>query len=340
MPTLEEIARLSEVSRSTVSRVVNDDPHVSPATRQKVWAVVQRLNYRPNAVARSLAAGRTRTLGLMATAGTLTAQRDPLFATFLQGLAQGCSACGYAVMLWLAPPGGEPATADRLLSHGMLDGLVIATATMPDPVLERLAREGLPYVFVGRPGDGRDAVSYVTAEDRRGVLEATTHLLRLGRRHIAYLGGPPTDPTARARLQGYREALAGRGLPAEAALIREGDFTEAAGAYEMARLLDGGPPVDAVVAANDLMALGALRALRAAGRPVPAAVAVVGCDDIPAAASADPPLTTVRRPAARLGAVAAETLIDMIEHGATFPRRVVLPTELVIRASCGAMAET
>jgi LacI family transcriptional regulator len=160
-----------------------------------------------------------------------------------------------------------------------------------------------------------------------------THLVRLGRRRIALITGPSTSLAAEDRKQGYLNALVERRVPFSEDLIVHGDFTETSSYQAMQRLLPHEP--DAVFVASDSMALGALRALREAERRVPDDVAVVGFDDMPQAATADPPLTTIRQPIQQTGVLAVETLIDIVENGADPPRRIVLPTELVIRASCG-----
>jgi LacI family transcriptional regulator len=335
LPTLEEIAKLSQVSRSTVSRVINNDPHVSAPTRERVMAVVQQLDYQPNAVARSLAAGRTQILGLIIPAGLANTFHDPFFPVFIRSVVATCSARDYSVMLWLAEPDDERRLVNQVLRNGMLDGLIVTTMHLPEEIVDALLAAGLPFVFAGRYTDRRIEASYVDVENRRGAQEAVTHLLRLGCRRVAHITGPLDTTSAQDRLQGYKDALRSRGMRWAPELVAEGDFTESTGYFAMQTLLS--LDFDALFAANDLTAMGAIRALREAGRRVPEDVAVVGFDDIAVAASADPPLTTVRQPSDRMGAVATETLIDMIDHDDAFLHRVVLPTELVIRGSCGAM---
>ena len=333
MPTLEEIARLSLVSRSTVSRVINDDPHVSSETREKVLEVVRRLNYQPHAVARSLAAGRTRIIGLVVPAGIVTTFQDPFFPVFVQAMASTCNSRGYSVMLWLSEAENERRSLNQLLSNGLLAGVIISTIHLPDGLAQQLESAGLPFVLIGqhtRPIE----THYVDVENRRGAQEIVTHLLRLGYKKIAHICGPMDTVCAQDRRSGYIDALRAREKAVDERLIIEGDFVEPAGYYAMQQLLPLKP--DAVFASNDLMAMGAIRAMREVGIRVPRDVGVVGFDDIPSAVSADPPLTTVRQPTHRMGTVITETLIDVIEHNAGFIRRVVLPTELVIRESCGA----
>jgi LacI family transcriptional regulator len=186
-------------------------------------------------------------------------------------------------------------------------------------------------VLHGRHEDPR--VSFVEVDNVAGACAAVTHLVRLGRRRIALISGPSDSLAAADRKQGYLDALQDRRFAVDEALIVHGDFTEASGYQAMQRLLPHEP--DAVFVASDSMALGALRSLREAEKRVPEQVALVGFDDLPHAATADPPLTTIRQPIQRTGALAVEMLLDILENGAEPARRIVLPTELVIRASCG-----
>ena len=330
---LEKIAKLSGVSRSTVSRVINDDPKVSSLTREKVWQVVRRVNYQPNIAARGLAAGRTRILGLVIPMGVGALFTDPYFPILIQGVASACNASDHSVMLWLAEPEYERRTMRQIMHNGMIDGVIVASMLMDDPVVQALQEGNIPFILIGRhPIDER--VSYIDVDNRASSCEIVTHLLRLGRRRVATITGPHSRIAGSDRLAGYMDALRARGMSVDPSLIIEGDFTEAGGYLAMKQLLPRQP--DAVFAASDATATGALRALHEANVRVPEDIALVGFDDMPFAAHTDPPLTTVRQPTHRMGAIATETLIDMIEHPDSRPRRIVLPTELVVRASCGA----
>ena len=330
---LEEIAKRSGVSRSTVSRVINDDPNVKLETRERVQAVIHQFNFQPNAAARSLASGRTRVLGLVIPRGVTALFTDPYFPALIQGIAAACNVRDHSVMLWLADPEYERRTIHQILHGGLIDGVIVSSMLMDDPLVESLAANRKPFVLIGRHPANAE-VSYVDVENHKGAYEAVAHLLRLGRRRIATITGPQNAIVGADRRAGYLEALRGRGLAPAPDLIVEGDFTDAGGYQGMQRLLAHQP--DAVFAASDIMAQGALRALREAGRRAPDEVAVVGFDDMPFAATTEPPLTTVRQPIQRLGSTAVEILIDLIQHPEAGPRRVLLPTELVIRKSCGA----
>jgi LacI family transcriptional regulator len=235
-------------------------------------------------------------------------------------------------MLWIAEPEYERRTIRQALQGGMIDGVILASALMDDPMLEALRKRGLPFILVGRhPTD--DNVSYVDVDNKSAARDMVSYLVRLGYKRVATITGPKNMIAGADRLQGYLNALQERKVAHEPDLIVEGDFTEEGGYMAMQRLLPFAP--DAVFAASDAMALGALRALREAGKRVPEDVAVAGFDDVPFATRTDPALTTVRQPIQLMGALAAETLINMISHPDGQPHRVLLPTELVIRASCG-----
>jgi LacI family transcriptional regulator len=240
------------------------------------------------------------------------------------------------LMLWLALPETERRKADKVGSSGPVDGLIIAAHVSDDPFVEALRGGKKQFVLYGRYA--ADDVSYVTVDDRASARGIVSHLLRVGHKRVATITGPQHMFDARDRLDGYLDALREFRLPQSPELIVEGDWSEESGAQGMRRLLAAQP--DAIFAANDSMALAALRVLRENGLRVPEDVALAGFDDIPAAAAADPPLTTVRQPIRRLGEVATQTLLQMIDDPDGPPRRVILPTELVVRASCGSVGKS
>ncbi len=332
MATLEDIAKVAKVSRSTVSRVINDDPHVNPKTRQRVLAIIQRLDYHPNVAARGLAAGRTRILGLVIPMGVSALFADPYFPLLIQGVSAACNAHDHSVMLWIAEPEYERRTMRQILHNGLIDGVIIASHLLNDPVLEALKTSRMPFVMIGR-SPKKDQLNYIDVDNRGSARLIVEHLLQQGYRRIGTITGPKNMIAGMDRLQGYLAALRANGIDPDPNLVAQGDFSQASGQTGMQRLIPFKP--DAVFVASDSMAVGALRALRNANLRVPQDMALAGFDDVPFAAHMDPPLTTIRQPIHRAGAVAAETLIDLISNPDSHPRRVILPTELVIRASTG-----
>jgi LacI family transcriptional regulator len=335
--TLEQIARLANVSRSTVSRVVNDSPRVSPEVRQRVMEIIARTGYQPDAAARSLATRRSGIIGLVIPRAVQSLFTDPYYALLIQGIAQGCNANDYTLSLYLFHTEHEERKLyPRVLRNQLVDGVIITGSLVDDPLLPQLVEHGVPCVMVGRPPAGCE-VSFVDTDNVAGAYQAVSHLARLGHGRIATIAGPATTTVGLDRRQGYLNALNDRNHSLYDELVVESDFTEAGGYFAMRRLLPSRP--DAVFVASDTMALGALRALREAGRSVPGDVAVVGFDDLPAAAYSDPPLTTVRQPIRQAGTQAVEVLLDVLNNQGQSSRRVTLTTDLVIRSSCGSLRD-
>ncbi len=333
--TLEEIARLAGVSRSTVSRVINHHPSVRPEVRERVWRIIREVGYHPHAAARNLATRRTHVVGVVIPETLPKVFSDPYFPAVLRGISDTLTEHGYHLLLSLLSPLQEEDFYRQVLRGRLVDGIIVLSAQITDPLIGRAHREGLPVVSIGRYAE--PGVSYVDADNVEGGRMATEHLLRLGRRRVATIAGPQTMAPGIDRLEGYRLALQAYGVGLRPEWIAEGDFTEAGGYIAMRRLLPAQP--DAVFVASDLMAVGALKAIREAGLRVPEDIALVGYDDVELARFTDPPLTTVRQPISELGRVAVQLLLRQLEEGVREPQRVILPTELVIRSSCGALRE-
>jgi LacI family transcriptional regulator len=330
--TLEDIARKCGVSRSTVSRVINGEANVSPDTRQRVMDVIQLINFQPNLAARGLAAGKTRVLGVVIPMGVTAIFTDPFFPLLIQGVSIACNSCDYSVMLWLDDPEYERRTVRQVLYNGLVDGVIVASNPMDDPIITALGEGKLPYVLIGR-SPTNNQVNFIDVDNYGGARKGVQHLLRLGRRRIAHISGPRNLIAGLDRYQGYLSGLYEGGIFPDPTLVVEGDFTDLSGYTGVQRLLPYHP--DAIFTASDAMASGALRALIEAGVRVPQDISLVGFDDIPFSSRTIPPLTTIRQPIQRVGSLAAETLIQIIDHPETQPRQVILPTELIVRGSCG-----
>ncbi len=330
--TIRQIAKLAGISRSTVSRVLNDHPNVNAQTRERVLQVIDETGFRPDPIARSLSSRRAGIIGLVIPVTIRSLFEDPFFPRLMQGISQGCNSHDYTLSLFLLhTPEEEEKLYPRISRRQLLDGVIVTATRNRDPLIPQLLANRVPFVLHGRHEDPR--VSFVEVDNATGAYMAVTHLVRLGRRRIGLITGPSSSLAAEDRKRGFLNALLERRVPVDEDLIIHGDFTENSSYEAMQRLLLHEP--DAVFVASDTMALGVLRALRNAGKRVPEEVAVVGFDDMPQAATANPPLTTVRQPIQEAGALAVEMLIDILDNGAEPPRRIILPTELVIRASCG-----
>ena len=330
--TLEEVARVAGVSRATVSRVVNGSPRVSPDVRIAVQAAIERLGYVPNRAARSLVTRRSDSIAVVITEPTGHLFSDPFFPRLLRGISSELAARDRQLILLMPDSPAEEGRTAEYLTAGHVDGVLLVSLHGDDPLPSRLAAGGIPTVFVGRPPKGV-RVSYVDVDNRQGAQAAVAHLVGTGRRVIATIGGPLDMAPGVDRRNGYRDALADAGLAVDPTLEATGDFTQASGAAAMQRLLAARPELDAVFAASDLMAAGALSVLALAGRVVPGDVAVVGFDDSPVATSTTPELTSVRQPIEEMGHEMARLLVDAVEASVTAPRRVILGTELIRRAS-------
>lgn len=331
---LEDIAALCGVSRSTVSRVINNASNVREETRQRVLKVIAETNFAPNVAARILVTQRTHVLGIYIPYVVSDVFMDPYYPMLLQAVSAYANEQDYDVMLWLRGQDVSPTQLhQRVLDNRITDGLLLSATTISDPLINILIERGRHYVLNGRPWHHTDITNYVDATNCRGAEQAVEHLALMGRRRIATITGMLELCSGYDRLVGYRDMLQQIDLPPDENLIAVGNFTEISGYMGMRSLLQHNP--DAVFCASDLMAMGAIRALREAGRHVPDDVAIVGFDDIHVATLAEPRLTTIRQSVSRLGALSAEGLIGLIEGSIMPPYQVELPTELVIRESCG-----
>lgn len=329
---LEDIAKLAGVSRSTVSRVINNQPNVNENTRQKVLRVIQEQNFHPNSVARALVTRQTCTLSLVIPQRVGAVFKDPYFPTLIQSIIFEANRHGYAVMLWIGDKVEEETNfCQRVLGNGFFDGILITTAVDDDPLIPRLIETNFPFVLIGAPQYPN--MNYVDIDNICAAQNVVAHLIRLGHTRIGIITGPLDESSARNRLRGYRQAMQNAGLPVLDAFIVEGDYGRQSGYDGMKQLLLQRP--DAVFASNDTMASGALLALHEAGLHVPKDIAIAGFDDLLATEETDPPLTTVRQPVTELGGQATRMLVEIIEQRRTEPYQVLLPTQLIVRSSCG-----
>jgi DNA-binding LacI/PurR family transcriptional regulator len=329
-PTLEAVARRAGVSRATVSRVVNGSTSVAASIREAVNRAVEELGYVPNQAARSLVTQRTESIALILpeTANRVFSD-DLFFPAIIRGVGVELEAADKQLVLMMAGSAASHDRVERYAVAGHVDGVMFASMHGADPLPGTLVRLGIPVICSGRP-IGESAVPYVDVDHFGGVVAAVRHLVDSGRRRIATIAGPQDMVAGIDRLAGYQATLDAAGLPQH---VVTGDFTRESGIRAMRRLLADDPGLDAVFAASDMMAHGALLALKETGRDVPADVAVIGFDDFEISRYSDPPLTTVRQPIADMGRTMARQLLALINGEPNLPRSVVLPTDLIVRES-------
>lgn len=325
-PTLDAVAARAGVGRGTASRVVNGSPQVSPEAKAAVEAAIEELGYVPNRAARSLVTQRTDSLAVVVSESQERVFGEPFFAGVLRGI--NSALIETPLQLWLAMA-ATPAQRDRIehhLTRQHVDGVLLLSLHDDDPLPALLRRQDMPFVLGGRPRHPDAGDWFVDVDNEAGARQAVEYLIGRGARRIATIAGPRDMQVSRARLAGYRAAVSGPEL------VEFGtDFSEAAGLVAMRALLAREPELDAVFAASDLIAAGALRALHTAGRRVPEDVALVGFDDAPVATH--PALTTVHQPIEEMGRRMAQLLIDRIGGAEVPDSHVLLDTHLVRRDS-------
>ena len=294
------------------------------------------LGYVPNRAPRRSAVSRTNSVGVVITESTGRVFDDPFFSDVLRGITTALSSRQKQLALLMPSSKEEYRRLEQYLAGGHVDGAVFVSLHGDDPLPERLHARGVPVVVCGEPPHGA-RVSYVDNDNRGGAAAAVRHLISLGRGNIAIINGRMDMPGAVARRSGYLDALAEAGLSARPELEEEGDFTREGGFQAMQKLLSRCPEIDAVFAASDLMAAGAIEALCTAGRKVPTEVAIVGFDDSAVATTTHPPLSSVRQPVETMGRELVNVLLQAVDARDHVLRRVVLATELVTRQSSGGL---
>lgn len=329
-PTLADVARLAGVSSATASRVLTGSAHVAPRTRDRVYAAMIRLGYVRNRAARSAQPRRTGSIALVVCEENMRVFSDPFFSRVLWAVGKSLASADLQLVLLTLHSAQDCHTVSRYLRSGHVDGAVfVSMHNRPDFDYASL---GIPLVLCGRPVSAGDELSYVDADNVGGAKKAVGYLLASGRRHIATVAGPPDMSPGVDRLLGYRKAVAAADL-ADPGMIAYGDFSRSAGEHALIRLIDHRPNLDAVFVASDLMAVGALRALRRLGRRVPDDVAVIGFDDSVLAQHTDPRLTTVRQPVDAMADRMIGELLARIGEPDRAPAHIMLETQLILRDS-------
>jgi LacI family transcriptional regulator len=327
--TIGDVAAEAGVSIATVSKVINDRYGVAEDTSNRVKEVIADLGYQSSLVAQSMRSRRTNVIGI------LVADVEPFSAELLKGAARAIRDTGYELVVWSGSghgkehSGWERRNVSRL-SGTLTDGIILVTPTVVD------VDDAAPVVIVD-PHTGPPTLPSVEGDNLAGAITATEHLIALGHRRIGFLAGRPDLESARLREQGFRDAMAAAGIAVDPELIGVGEYELATSEGPARRLLQLAEPPTAIFAANDLSALQVLHVARSLGRAVPDDLSVIGFDNIPESALADPPLTTIDQSIQQMGAEAVRLLVDLLGGRTARPQQITLPTRLVVRRSCGAI---
>jgi len=333
---IKDVATLAGVSPSTVSRVIADHPRISHSTRERVKAAMIELDYHPNAIARSLVRKSSEAIGLLIPNTIEQFFLNPFFPEVLRGITQIAQHAGYDIFLSTALHGlNDVQRLEQMVRSKRVDGIILLAARQRDPLLEVLSENHIPSVLIGRP-PGDMPISWVNNDNRKAAYDDTHHLIQLGHKRIGFIGGFQELLVSVDRLAGYTSALQDAGITPNPQLVVSGEFLEEVGYNGMMRLLALAERPSAVVASDDVLAFGAMRAAGELGYRIPEDMGIVGFNDIPLAKLANPPMTTMNVRIYELGQTAARLLIEHISQPDLPPRGITIPHELVIRRSCGA----
>jgi len=329
--TIADIAKLANVSKSTVSRALNDSPLISDKTKTRIRAIAEANNFEIHQGARNLSLQRSQTIALVVSIDPELGRfvTDPFSIELLGAIANTLAINNYDLLLAQIRQ-DEPKSFYRYFSAKQIDGMILFSCDLPMAEFIKLTKQSVPFILWGTPHQANLCCA-VGSDDITGGYLATKHLLELGRRRIAFIGGSEKHVYVLERYKGYKKALIEAGLEINPALLIPGNYTSAGGYKAMQTLLDQEIALDAVFADSDLMAIGAMEALRANNRRVPHDIAMVGYDGIQLSAHCSPPLTTVRQNITQGGELLAKNLLQYIDD--KIITNVVLPVELIVRQS-------
>ncbi|RME64519.1 MAG: LacI family transcriptional regulator [Caldilineae bacterium] len=342
MSTIRDVADRAQVHPSTVSRVFSGNAQISEATRQRVLEAARALNFQPNAIARSLSVQRTQTIGIVVPHVFEGYFADSFFPQLMAGLLEVTYVQGYRLLV--SGCNGytdEIVQALDILATRQADGIIVTSSRLDVDTVGQLLEHNTPFVLIGHPPVHHGQVAWVDADNREATRQVIQHLLGLGHRRIAYVGGDPDNSVVKERLEGYRDAMQAAGIEVAPTWIDYGYFSEDGGYQAVARtrrIPELAPT--AYYAGNDLMAVGIIQGLREIGLRIPEDVSVIGTNDSPEAAHLTPPLTSLRVPYRAIAATATEMLIQAIEAGEHPTGHALLPCELIVRESAGRRLKT
>lgn len=330
--TIADVARHAQVSKMSVSRVLNDQPGVSEKTRQHILDVMEQLGYVPSV------SSRVHTAGSKLVALLIPDITTSYMGEILRGVSGAAEQFNYGLMLYTQGSIDHTQRTNyylSLLNNSMVDGVLMVVPLDYEVIAAELKKHDLPYVIIDHRNNGAGAEPSVTATNRKGVHDAMRYLLALGHRRIGFITGRMDIVCSHDRLQGYRDGLAEINLPFDPDLVREGDFTQPTGFQQAQKLIQLPDPPTAIIASNDVMAFGVMDAAKDAGLIIGRDISIIGFDDIFMASQTYPPLTTIRQPIANMGETALELLANILEGRTVLTLRRELPTELIVRESCG-----
>ncbi len=336
MVTIKDVARMAKVSPSTVSRVISDSKSISEPTKERVRAAMKELGYHPNVIARSLIRRSSQALGVVLSRSAESAFSNPFFAEILRGISKVTQRCQYSLVLATAENYKEEARQClQMVMERRVDGVIILASRVNDQLIENLSETEHPFVVVGRV-DGDQHHYAVNNDNIQAAYSAVRHLLNLGHKKVAFLNGPVEYTFCQDRYQGYVMAFREFGLTVDERYICHAENLHADGYKYSQQLLQLKPQPTAIFVADDLMVIGAYRAIKEAKLVIPDDIAVVGFNDDAFTNLLDPPLTTIRIPIYEMGKAAAETIIAVLNGDQVIPPQRILSSELLIRDSCGA----
>jgi DNA-binding LacI/PurR family transcriptional regulator len=333
--TSETVAKRAGVSRATVSRVLNNNPNVSDQMKRRVMKVIDELNYRPSSVARSLRLQTSDIVGFMIPVSLEQTFADSFFSDVMSGICDAVSLFSLRLQVFTSSPTGSQAI-EQLIESNQIAGVILHDR-IEDPIRKVVLENGTPCIVIGTIEDEEDRETFgsVSVDNFGGVYRSVEHLIRSGYRKIAYIAGSMSSlGGGRDRLRGYQAALQDYGLECKSEYVGVGEFDRGIARQIAERMLETGDRPEAVVCANDLMALGVIGAASKIGLSVPGDLGVIGFNDSAFAKDIDPPLTTVRQPVQEIGYEAAKMLAMMIRGNGIRERHLVLPTQLIVRKSC------
>ncbi len=331
--TINDIAKAANVSPSTVSRTIANNPRISAKTRERIFKLMKEMNYHPNMIARSLANKSTRIIGVIVTGSAENAFQHPFFPEILSGIASGAYRSGYKILISSVNSAQEEKKAvSEYAMSGITSGIILLASRVRNTSADELKQMDFPFVVVGRPENERD-VNWVDNDNVRVGYDLARHFIENGRREVAFLGASPEFTVTSDRLEGYRKALIENDIPVRDELIVNGKFVDDTGYGLMKELLDRGVRPDGVIACDDLLAFGAIRCLQEKGFRIPEDIAVAGVNNVPLDEYFAPPLTSVDVNAFSLGAKAFDLLLANMTSEHRSIDRAIVPARLIVRKS-------